>query len=316
VYSPSVQNPVQKIVQDAGCLIGIGAWTTGKDVNNQDILSDSVALASHGGVIVGPQFFPSVTLGDYIDALRAALKQQPLSIERYAPQRPELLALAAEDSALTYDSFFQAIENWISREHAVVSDAGFPLLGAQSIHISEPNGFVAQASWLAIGYSTPAAVGVKCAMPDKRVVVLVGDGAFQETCQSVSSQHYLGHNTVVFVLANGIYGIEQKLVNPNPFRTPPTDYQNPLLDAVYPYNELHDWAYEKLPAAWGGQGRIVATVDELMAVLAEINEHPRENFVVNVRLPKVDVPGAVRAGLAAVGEDETENPAWPPSLLF
>jgi TPP-dependent 2-oxoacid decarboxylase len=114
VYSPSVQNPVQKIVQDAGCLIGIGAWTTGKDVNNQDILSDSVALASHGGVIVGPQFFPSVTLGDYIDALRAALKQQPLSIERYAPQRPELLALAAEDSALTYDSLSRRHRGWRS----------------------------------------------------------------------------------------------------------------------------------------------------------------------------------------------------------
>ena len=29
-----------------------------------------------------------------------------------------------------------------------------------------------------------------------------------------------GHNTVVFVLTNGIYGIEQFLVNPNPFRAP------------------------------------------------------------------------------------------------
>jgi len=27
-----------------------------------------------------------------------------------------------------------------------------------------------------------------------------------------------GHNTVVFVLNNGIYGVEQQGVNPNPFR--------------------------------------------------------------------------------------------------
>ena len=106
------------------------------------------------------------------------------------------------------------------------------------MHIRAAKGFVAQAFWLAIGYSTAAAIGVKCAMPEKRVLVIVGDGAFQETCQAVSSHSELGHNTVVFVLLNGIYGVEQISVNPNPFPTPPKHYQDQLLNNVYSYNRL------------------------------------------------------------------------------
>lgn len=317
VYAPSAPTEVKQLVNGAGCLIGLGAWTTGKDTNNQLILSDSVALAQHGGVNVGPSFFPSVTLADYLRGLLDAVKRSPPRFTAYRPRAPRLLAApATPEPALTYDSFFGALNGWLTAQNVVVSDAGFPLLGAQNLHIASENGFVAQASWLAIGYSTPAAIGVKCASPDKRVVVVVGDGAFQETCQAVSSHRHLGQNTVVFVMANGIYGIEQKLVNPNPFRTPPVAYADPLLNEVFPYNELHPWAYGKLAEAFGGQGRVVTTAGELADVLAEIHSRPDDNFVVEVKLPKVDVPSSAWASLANPGEDETAHSSWPPSLLF
>jgi indolepyruvate decarboxylase len=318
VYSPSSPDAMKQLVGGAGCLVGIGAWTTGKDTGNQDILSDSVSLAQHGGVAVGPRFYPSVPLGDYITALTEALDPRTLSVEAYKPARFAMASLlrAKQDPAVTFDTFFNTLNGWLRDDHAVVSDAGFPLIGAQNLTIPSPNGFVAQASWLAIGYSTAAAIGVKFAEPDKRVVVVVGDGAFQETCQAVSSHHYLGQDTVVFVLANGIYGIEQKLVNPNPFRTPPADYPDPLQNTVYPYNDLHAWEYEKLTEAFGGEGRRVRTVHDLAEVLAEIDATPNSNFVVHVEIPKVDTPAALKHGLANPGEDETENAQWPPALLF
>jgi indolepyruvate decarboxylase len=318
VYSPSSPDAMKELVGGAGCLVGIGAWTTGKDTGNQDILSDSVSLAAHGGVAVGPRFYPSVLLGDYLHGLLKALEVRPLRAAAYSPRRLSMatLLMAQPEPALTYDTFFATLGGWLGDGHAVVSDAGFPLIGAQNLPIPSANGFVAQASWLAIGYSTAAAIGVKFALPDKRVVVVVGDGAFQETCQAVSSHHYLGQGTVVFVLANGIYGIEQKLVNPNPFRTPPEQYPEELQNTVYPYNDLHAWDYEKLTEAFGGEGRRVATAEALSAVLAEIDAQPDINFVVHVEIPKTDTPGALKHGLAETGEDETENPAWPPALLF
>jgi indolepyruvate decarboxylase len=265
---------------------------------------------------VGPRYYPSVMLGDYIQGLLDALQTRTLKAAPYKPRRFTLQALmkAQAVTPITYDTFFSALNGWLKDDHAVVSDAGFPLIGAQNLTIPSANGFVAQASWLAIGYSTAAAIGVKFALPDKRVVVVVGDGAFQETCQAVSSHHYLGQNTVVFVLANGIYGIEQKLVNPNPFRVPPDDYPQPLQNQVYPYNDLHAWDYSRLTLAFGGEGRRVGTVDALAAVLAEIDGNPDANFVVHVEIPRTDIPHAVK--LTEPGEDETENEEWPPALLF
>lgn len=154
-------------------------------------------------------------------------------------------------------------------------------------------------------------------MPDKRVVVVVGDGAFQETCQAVSDHHHYGHNTVVFVIKNGLYGIEQFLVNPNPFRTPPVDYPGPLQNLPYAYNKLPAWEYDKLVETFGGMGRKAATVAQLDAVLAEINDCIDSNFVVEVTVPETSLPAALKRNIdSTVGEDETENPNWPPAHKF
>jgi indolepyruvate decarboxylase len=197
-----------------------------------------------------------------------------------------------------------------------VSDAGFPLIGAQNLHIAAQDGFVAEAAWLSIGYSVGAAVGVKCAKPKERTLVFVGDGAFQETCQGVSAMRALGQNTVVFVLDNGIYGIEQRLVNPNPFRAKPAKYDQTLFNGVFAYNDMHPWAYERLADVFGGQGRKAETADELRAVLAEIDQQRSETFIVHVTLPRTDSPAAVKPGLVNPGEDEIPNPGWPPANVF
>ncbi len=307
---------IEELVGDDGCAIGIGAWTIGKDTGNQNIRSENTVLASRDGVLVGAQYFPMVDLQCFV-------KQLTSSFEELADQKmvglrlPSLLNAASEETSLGYDNFFKTIEPWITEDDVMVVDAGFPLIGAQSVKIPAESGFISQAAWLAIGYSVAAATGVKCAKPDKRVIVVVGDGAFHETCQAVSDHHAYGQNTVVFILSNGIYGIEQFLVNPNPFRTPPKDYEDKLLNSVYPYNELPAWKFEKLAEAFGGEGRKATNIQELNAVLCEIRDRQETNFVVEVCIPKTDVPTAIRKNLNTdVGEDETENPKWPPASKF
>ncbi|MBE0370647.1 alpha-keto acid decarboxylase family protein [Pseudoalteromonas sp. MMG013] len=314
---------IDTLVGDEGALIGIGAWTTGKDTGNEDIRSDKTILAAHDGVHVGAEFYPSVQLSDYLDQLIVAFSE--LEIQKNAPfsglrlkQQPPLLATQYHaQNTLGYDNFYHTLGQWLCTDDIMVVDAGFPLIGAQSVKIPSQNGFVAQASWLSIGYSVPAGTGVKCAYPDKRAIVVVGDGAFHETCQAVADQHAYGQNTVVFVIANGIYGIEQYLVNPNPFRTPPVDYKDPLLDEVYPYNELPSWNIANLTDAFGGQGRKVSQLGELLNVMEEIRANPDTNFLVEVVIPKDNVPKSIAMEAdTAVGEDEIDNPNWPPSGKF
>lgn len=315
------EDEIHSLVGDDGVIIGLGAWTIGKDTGNQNIRSEGTILASQGGVLVGAKYYPSVTLPAYMQALKEAFsampaQNTPATLQPLGIARPQL-KLAATNNTLGYDSFFQQLNTWLNKDDILVADAGFPLIGAQAVEIAEAGGFIAQASWLAIGYSVAAATGVACARPNKRSVVVVGDGSFHETCQAVSDHVAYGQNTVVFVLANGIYGIEQYLVNPNPFREPPADYPNPLQNNVYSYNELPKWQFDKLAEAFGGQGRKANTLTELAAIMDEIRDAPRASFVVEVTIPKTDVPASIAAEAAtAVGEDETENPNWPPSSKF
>lgn len=311
--------PIKKIFECAGVRIGLGVFTTSKNLGGADIWSDSIVLANHRGVKVGQKYFADVDLGAFIKELKAVLGTA--KYERYETQALNLLARCRKDSGcLTYDSFFASIDDYLTQSDIVVVDAGYPLLGAQNLNIRARGGFVSQAAWLSIGYSVPSAVGIKFAQPDKRVHVIVGDGAFQETCQEVSGHHFYCHDTVVFVLENTIYGIEQMLVNPNPFRNPDDpdpesakkNYANELENTVYSYNNLNPWKYEKIVDMVGGQGFVAETHEELEAVLEEVRQLKDTNVVIRVKLPKTDIPDAISYKLAGVGEDETENPSWPP----
>lgn len=313
---------IQRLVGADGCIIGLGAWTTGKNTGNQNIRGTNTIFAAHHGVWVGAAFFPLVSLEDYIGQMTRALAEAAPTSVQLAGLRltsPKLLLQAAVHDAaeLNYDSFFHTLQSWITEHDTLVVDAGFPLAGAQGVDIAAQNGFVAQASWLAIGYSTAAATGVKFAQPDRRILVVTGDGAFQETCQAVADHYAHGQNTVVFVLANGIYGIEQEIVNPNVFWTPPDHYPGAPSEQVYSYNVVPRWQYSKITETFGGQGRKADTIAALHAILDEIREAAGTNFVVELVIPPTAIPAAVGNGVRThVGEDEIDNPGWPPAGVY
>jgi indolepyruvate decarboxylase len=309
---------VKERFEKAQVKIALGVWTTGKNLGGFDIWKESSVLANHSGVRIGSGYEPNVSLKDFLIFLKEELTKVKFNAYHMyglaklsAAFFVQSEALTAEEKQeITYDRFFARMNNFINRSHVVVADAGFPLLGAQGIHIAEANGFVAQASWLSIGYSVPAATGVKCARPDKRAVVFVGDGAFQETCQAISTQNKLKHDTIVFVLDNGIYGIEQMLVNPNPFRgKDKIDYPLPDLNKVYAYNDMHPWKYARLVDVFGGKGFEVTYMDELEKVLIQLNDI-KENTIVHIHLPKTGIPEAIAYKNAKPGEDEFLNKDW------
>jgi indolepyruvate decarboxylase len=309
---------VKEKFEKAQLKIGLGVWTTGKNLGGFDVWKDDTVLANHSGVRIGASYVANVSLRDFMIFLKEELTKVKFSAyEMYdAEQLPESFFVADQSirknakPTLTYDTFFKRINTFIDERHIVVADAGFPLLGAQGIRIAEPNGFVAQASWLSIGYSVPAATGIKCARPDKRPVVFVGDGAFQETCQAISTQNKLKHDTVVFVLDNGIYGIEQMLVNPNPFRgAEKVEYSIPDLNDIYDYNQMHRWKYAKLVDVFGGRGFEVSTLDELDEVLKHL-DNIKENTIVHVNIPKTSIPESIAYKTEEPGEDEFLDKDW------
>ncbi len=343
----------------AKCRIGLGSWTTSKNLGGTRAVGEDWIVAAHQGVSVGSQYFPDVKLGEFITSLRDALVECRGQAERtgtggwtadyYQARGVVSAAVDSVDAAsveadsvdadpvdagrgadvpeidsradfianldapspgeqgLTYDSFFQRISRFLDESasgggvdatspYVVVSDAGFSLLGSQNLKMPQPRSYFCQGSWLAIGYSVGAVTGVKAARPDKRPLVFVGDGSFQETCQELSTQTRHRHDNVVFVMNNGdFYGIEQMLVHPCYYE--PGSGEGPSF-----YNELHPWRYHRLAEVFGGPDtpmtgydvRTHAELDRVLAVLADAGDPVnRGPVLVQVRIPREDYPRAI-----------------------
>jgi acetolactate synthase-1/2/3 large subunit len=58
-----------------------------------------------------------------------------------------------------------------------------------------------------MGYGVPAAIGASLARPDKRVVVVVGDGGFQMTIQELSTISGMNLPVLICVINNYSLGI-------------------------------------------------------------------------------------------------------------
>ena len=77
-------------------------------------------------------------------------------------------------------------------------------------------------------------MGVALAEPDRRVILLTGDGAHQETMGAIATMGFHGVKPIVFVLNNGAYGCEYDLDQ-----------------GRYHYNEIAPIRYSQLPEVFG-----------------------------------------------------------------
>ena len=143
------------------------------------------------------------------------------------------------------------INSQIDAQTIVIADIGDALFASSELVIHEKTDFLSPAYYTSMGFSVPAALGACVAKPDDRVLVIVGDGAFQMTGQEMSSLIRLGHNPVVIVLDNHGYGTERF-----------------LQEGSWKYNEIAVWNYSKLPEVYGGgKGYLVATESEFDVAL-------------------------------------------------
>ncbi|MCT9144350.1 thiamine pyrophosphate-binding protein [Streptomyces violarus] len=329
VYNGRASHPdVHAVFKDwATCRIGLGAWSTSKNLGGEQSVGGDWVMAALGGVSVGTSYFPDVQLRHLLPALQDALVKAygsgALAADYYAESyahhgspgdrpaalehhRASLRAGAArsrhpDGQRLTYDGVFDRLNHFLNHDTGedwtVVSDAAFSLIGSMNLSLPA-GGFLSQVSWLSIGWSVGAATGAALApeREDARPMVFVGDGAFQETCQEVSTHTRLGLRSVVFVMDNGhFYGIEQMLVHPEFYA------DQDAADADF-YNVLHPWHYDRLADVFAGKKTPVngvsithaSDLDDLLSRLDDpadpVNAGP---LLVRVRLHRHDYPRAM-----------------------
>ncbi|MBX4891425.1 alpha-keto acid decarboxylase family protein [Rhizobium bangladeshense] len=271
---------VQSLVKDSDFVLALGVWLT--DINDLGwpIDLDKTAFASWDTVKYGTIFNAQVSLADLVNGLvdkRLTCKAQtlPAKTARQAP----VVNPAAE---ITYQGFYDFIQQQIDGNTIVGADASLNYFGSLLLEVGARRGFIVQSSYSAIGYIGPAATGVSLAKQDKqRLLVFAGDGGFQMTAQCLSTQTRFKLNPIVFVMDNGIYGVEQWLADASVFHG-----NKPFYDSCI----LHRWNYSKLAEVFGCQGWKVDTYGELQGAINGAKENLNSPSIIQVVVPQRSIP--------------------------
>jgi TPP-dependent 2-oxoacid decarboxylase len=127
-----------------------------------------------------------------------------------APHGPADLA-----GPLTQRQLWASLQRFLLPGDLVVADQGTAFYGATGLTLPTGARLLAQPRWASAGWALPAALGASLAAPDRRIVLIIGDGGFQRTASELGTMLAQGIAPVVIVLSNGGYTIERAIHNPS-----------------------------------------------------------------------------------------------------
>ena len=242
-----------------------------------NLSADQVVVALDQQVSSAARTYTDVPLSDLIDGLLEALPVG--AADAAAPQqqfshRTEQSFEAVPDAPLTNKRFYDRMAHFIRAGDIVAADAGCAINSTQ-LQFPADVTYLASCYWASIGMSFGAAFGAcMAAEPGQRVIALEGDGSFQMSAQELSSMARYDCPAIVFVVNNKGYTAE-RLIHDGPF------------------NDIADWRYHRLPAAFGGIGVEVHTEGELEAALAVADQHTGPGpFLIEVHIDPWDASEA------------------------
>lgn len=282
------RDEVRKEVEAADCVLSLGVRQTDLDTGLFSAVLDGPRVIGAGGgeVRIGRHYYRQVQLGDLMCGLKTALtprsylSSHPASGYRFArPFAPE------PDRPLTAVRLYEALDYYLDDDMVLLAEPGDAFCAAPEFHIEEAENFIVQVYYSSIGFCTPASLGVALARPDKRPVVLTGDGAFQMTAQEVSTLVRKRLPALIVVINNDGYLVERKLHE----------------DGAY--NDIQMWRYAQLPAVFGDESFVVGyraeTEEELDAALEGAAANADRLVLVEACIPGRDCSdGLERLGLS------------------
>lgn len=196
------------------------------------------------------------------------------------PTRSAGQPVRIDKGELTQESFWQTLQQYLKPGDIVLVDQGTAAFGAAALSLPDGAEVVVQPLWGSIGYSLPAAFGAQTACPDRRVILIIGDGAAQLTIQEMGSMLRDGQAPVILLLNNDGYTVERAIHG-----------------AAQRYNDIASWNWTQIPSALNAARQAecwrVTQAIQLAEVLERLVRPQRLSFI-EVMLPKADLPELLR----------------------
>ncbi|EGT3575799.1 indolepyruvate decarboxylase [Citrobacter amalonaticus] len=222
---------------------------------------------------VGETWFSGLSMEQAVTTLRELCLELSFASP---PAKPATVPSHIERGPLTQENFWYTVQQALAPGDLIIADQGTAAFGAASLSLPTGAELMVQPLWGSIGYSLPAAFGAQTAAPERRVILITGDGAAQLTIQEIGSMLRDGQTPVILVLNNDGYTVERAIHG---------EKQR--------YNDIASWNWTQIPRAFSLADQAecwrVTQAVQLEEVLARL-ARPQRLSLIEVVLPKADLP--------------------------
>jgi indolepyruvate decarboxylase len=267
LYAAGSSQPpaVRDIVENADLILDIGGVML-TELNTalwSAVLDTDKAVCIHDNwVRSGTNVYVNVAIGDLLDVLTAKVTAHARA---EAPAYGELELTGAPSDPTASPNFYPRLQRRLRAGDTLVIETGSCMFHLNPMRLPAGVGVEAQGLWGSIGWGTPATLGIAMAKTEGRTWLVTGDGSHQLTLNELAVMGRYGVTPVIFVLNNGLYGIEDV-----------------ISERGHAYDDLAAVNYHLLPAAFGCKGWLsakVTTVAELEKVLDDIDAHDGAAYI-------------------------------------
>jgi indolepyruvate decarboxylase len=260
IYNGKASDPrTREAIESSDCLLSIGYrpidGTSGDFTAS--LPADTIRARGHS-VDIGEDNYQAVTLKEVLRGVIDAVPDVTGRATRHVATAMPAGTPADGSAKLTQAAYWEAIQGYLRSGDVLLTDNGTSY-AISGFRLPPRCTVVASIIWGSIGYSVGALLGTLTAAPDRRHLLFVGDGSFQETAQELSTMLRHDCKPVIFLINNGGYTIERG-----------------YLGKTETYNDIATWAYADLPKVFRpdttARSFVCRTVADLEAALSAPND--------------------------------------------
>jgi len=258
---PNVRDAVEQadLILDIGGVLltelNTGLWG--------DALNTTRAACIHDNwVRIGTKVFVNVAIDDVLDGLIAGVTPGR-AVATAGSEQLELVG--SSDEPTSSANFYPRLQRTLQAGDTLVIETGTSMFHLNGMRLPAGVRSEAQGLWGSIGWATPATLGIAMAKTAGRTWLVTGDGSHQLTLNELAVMGRYGIKPVIFVLNNGLYGIEDV-----------------ISERGHGYDDIASVRYHLLPAAFGCTDWFstrVSTVAELDDAFAAISAHDGAAYI-------------------------------------
>jgi indolepyruvate decarboxylase len=260
IYNGKGSDPrTRAAIEESDCLLSIAYRPIdGTSGDFTAVLPAGTIRARGHSVDIGQDNYQAVNLKEL---LRAVVDAIPQAATRSGPHWEGAIPAGPggdRSAPLTQAAYWEALQGYLRPGDVLLTDNGtsYAIFG---FRLPPKCTVVASVIWGAIGYSVGATLGTMTAAPERRHLLFIGDGSFQESAQELSTMLRHGCKPVIFLINNGGYTIERGYMGKSS-----------------EYNNIARWSYTDLANAFqpgtSAKSFVVKTVGDLERALSAPND--------------------------------------------